>query len=279
MRMLLVGLAVGSLVMFGSSPNGEDIMCRTVRVTEANWAEAPNYAFTRTDVKSAPGSEADRRTFQVFMIEGSPFSRLVSVQGGRTPAADSQEREKTLRREMSKRVNESPRERRKRIDKYNEERNRDHAMLMELRNAFEYKVGGEQKTNGREVIVLNGIPKTDYIPTSRETKILSGMEVTFWIDKRTYQWRRVEADIKMPVSVYGMIGKVNPGTRFILDQEPISSTLWLPTHFQIQVRATALGFINQNFSREEIYRDYRRTGQQALSNERGRPKHSAGAVE
>jgi hypothetical protein len=73
----------------------------------------------------------------------------------------------------------------------------------------------------------------------------------------------VEAEVKTPVPVFGMIGKVNPGTKFILDQGPISTDLWLPKRFQIQVRATALGFINQDSSREEIYADYRRQVNQA----------------
>ena len=37
---------------------------------------------------------------------------------------------------------------------------------------------------------------------------------------------------------------------------------WLPKRFQIEVRATALGFINQDSSREEIYADYRRQANQ-----------------
>ena len=197
------------------------------------------------------------------MIEGSPFLKLVSLQGRALAPEQAEEEQQRFRREISRRASESDRDRQKRVEKYNEDRNRDHGLLTELSNAFDYTIRGERKLDNREVIMLQGVPRPNYIPRTREAKVLAGMEVTFWIDKLSYQWRRVEAEVKAPVSVFGMIGKVNPGTRFILDQEPISTNLWLPKRFQIQVRATALGFINQDSSREEIYTDYRRQVNQA----------------
>jgi hypothetical protein len=233
----------------------------SVKVTEANWTEAPNYSFLRSEVT---GSNAMEKTYRVFMIEGSPFSKLVGAQGRELSTAQIHEEDQKLRKEISRRSNESPQERQRRIETYNEHRNRDHALLSELKNAFDYQVCGERSIGGREAIGLHGTPRPQYIPKSREARVLSGMEVTFWIDKRSYQWRRVEAEIKVPVSVYGIVGRVNPGTRFILDQEPVSSNLWLPKRFQVEVRATALGFISQSSSREEVYSDYRRSEEQAL---------------
>jgi len=241
-------------------------MSRSVKVTETNWNEAPKYAFTRTDVKTdlkrRPDSEA-RKTYEVLMIEGSPFLKLVSLQGRTLAPEQAEEEQQRLQRETSRRANESDRDRQKRVEKYNQDRNRDHALLTELCNAFDYTIRGERNLDNREVIMLHGVPRPNYIPRTREAKVLSGMEVTFWIDKLSYQWRRVEAEVKIPVPVFGLIGKVNPGTKFILDQGPISTDLWLPKRFQIQVRATALGFINQDSSREEIYADYRRQVNQA----------------
>ena len=141
-----------------------------------------------------------------MMIEGSPFLKLVGMQGHALPPEQSQEEDRKLHREISKRANESPRDRQKRIEKYVAERNRDHALLTELRNAFDYAVVGQQKLDDRQVLVLHGTPKPGYVAATRETKVLAGMEVTFWIDKLSYQWRRVEAEIKSPVSVFGAIG-------------------------------------------------------------------------
>ena len=261
----LIALTCGSVAVAASAPDAHDLMSRSVHVTETNWKQAPNYSFTRTDLKSKHDSAPARNQYEVLMIEGSPYLKLVAQEGRPLSGAQAQEQEQKFQREISKRQQESPRERRKRIDKYNEDRNRDHALLMELCEAFDYSVTGQQVLDGREVWVLHGKPKPDYVPKSREGKVLAGMEVTFWIDKNTYQWPRIEAEVKTPVSLYGMIGKVNAGTKFLLEQEPVSSSLWLPKHFKMQVSATALGFINQDSSSEETYTDYRLTSRETAT--------------
>ena len=129
-------------------------------------------------------------------------------------------------------------------------------MLTELSRVFTYTVTGEERIGGRAVWVLHGIPKPGAIPANREMKVLSAMVVNFWIDQATYQWVKVEAEVTRPVSMYG-IAKVGMGTKFLLEQEPISATLWLPKRFDVQVRASVLGFLNEDSSREETYSAYR----------------------
>jgi hypothetical protein len=57
--------------------------------------------------------------------------------------------------------------------------------------------------------------------------------------------------------MYGIIAKVGPGTHFFLEQAPIAGNLWLPIHFSVSVKASALGFINENSNDDETYRDYK----------------------
>jgi hypothetical protein len=256
----LVGLALVSVVC-EASPNVTDLMYRSVRVAEANWAEAPKYSFTRTDAKSKGGSELTRRQYEVSMIDGSPYLRLTSEGGQPLSDAQAKAQEQKYRREVTRREQESQRERQKRIEKYREDRTRDHALLMELCDAFDYTFSGEQRIGDRNVWVLRGKPKPGYVPKNREAKVFAGMEVTFWIDKKTYQWPRLEAEVRTPVSLYGMLGKVYPGTKFVLEQEPFGPKLWLPTRFEMQVKATALGFMNEDSSSEEIYSNYHLGGQ------------------
>jgi hypothetical protein len=66
----------------------------------------------------------------------------------------------------------------------------------------------------------------------------------------------VEAEVTRPVAIYG-IAKVGMGTKFLLEQEPVSANLWLPKRFDIQVRASVLGFLNEDSSRVETYSAYR----------------------
>ncbi len=82
------------------------------------------------------------------------------------------------------------------------------------------------------------------------------MKGKLWIDKSQYQWVRVEADVMRPVTMYA-VAKVGPGTRFCLEQAPVAGNLWLPTHFSVSVKASALGFINEDSTDDETYRQYK----------------------
>lgn len=261
----LAGLVIGCSAMAGpppdatETPDAQELMARSVKVAEANWREAPNYSFLRTEVKSKHGSQPVKTIYQVLMIEGSPYLKIVAEDGRPTSPRRAQEEEQKLQRERSKRETESARERRRRIEKYTEDRNRDHALLSELCDAFNYSVVGERHIGNNSAWVLEGKPKPGYVAKTRETKVLSGMNIEFWIEKTNYEWIRVEAQVVQPVSLYGAIAKVGPGTKFILEQEKVSPNLWLPKHFSVQVKASALGFINKDSVDDETYSNYRLT--------------------
>jgi len=234
-----------------------EIMSHSIKLAEANWSEAPRYSYTRTDESRESGSEATGKTYQVLMIEGSPYLKIVAEAGRQLAPAAAREEDQKFHRELAKRRSESPRERRKRTQKYSEERDRDHAFLGELGSAFEFSMADEQASKNDAFWLVEGRPKPGYDPPAREGKVLAGMNIRFWIDKATGQWRRIEARVEKPVSIYGLIAKVGPGTRFTLDQEPVSDRVWLPSRFTMQVNATALGFIRKDSVQDQRYSNYR----------------------
>jgi len=189
------------------------------------------------------------------MIDGSPYSRLIAVGGGPlSPAEQAQEGEK-LRAEIAKRANESPQARAKRVAQYQKDRERMFALLNEMAEAFDFKQVGEQQIDGHEVYELQATPHPGYEAKSRETKLLTGMTGKLWIDKKTYQWVRVEAEAIKPVWMGWFIAKVLPGTRFCLEQSPVTKTLWLPEHFSVEVKAKILWW-QKSYTHSETYRDY-----------------------
>lgn len=239
------------------APDAQELMARSVKVAEANWKESPKYSFLRTEVKSKRGSQPVQTSYEVLMIEGSPYLKIVAEAGRPISASRAQEEEQKLQRERSKREMESARERRRRIEKYTEDRNRDHALLAELCDAFNYTVAGERHIGNHSAWLLEGKPKPGYVAKTRETKVLSGMNIKFWIEETSYEWIRVEAQVVQPVLLYGAIAKVGAGTKFTLEQEKVSPNLWLPKHFSVQVKASALGFINKDSVDDETYSNYR----------------------
>jgi hypothetical protein len=238
-------------------PDPKDIIRQSVQTIEADWAQAPGYSFEERDVESKHNAAPTVKTYQVLMIDGSQYNRLIAIDDRPLPAGDQAEEERKLRAEIAKRQHESDRERAKRVAKYEKERRRDHAMLMNMVEAFDFQLAGEENVNGHDCWVLDASPKRGYQPKDRETKVLLGMRGRLWVDKSQNQWVQVKAEVFKPVSFFGFVAKVGPGTRFLLEQEPVADNLWLPKRFSMRVKATAFGFFDENSTDDETYREYK----------------------
>ncbi len=238
-------------------PDANEIVRRSVQAIEADWAQAPHYSFVERDAESKHDSRPVIKTYEVLMIDGSQYGRVIAVNDQPLSGGEQADEERKLRAETAKREHESERERAKRIAKYEKERTQDHALLNAMVDAFDFRLVGEEKINGHDCWVLDATPKRGYQPKNRETKVLTGMAGKLWVDKNEYQWVKVSAEVTKPVSLYGFVAKVGPGTRFLLEQEPVADNLWLPKHFSVHVSASALGFINENSTDDETYGNYK----------------------
>jgi hypothetical protein len=136
--------------------------------------------------------------------------------------------------------------------------------MAQMARAFDYKLVGVETVNGRRCFVLDATPRPGYQPINRDTEVLKGMRGRMWIDTTAYQWVKVEAEVFQPVAFGLFIAHVEPGTEFILEQQPFKGNLWLPSHFTVRVKAEVL-FISRNSFDDETYWDYRPAGSRTLA--------------
>jgi hypothetical protein len=231
------------------------IIQQSVAATERDWKAAPDYDYTQR-VRTDGGT----RTSEVMMIEGSPYERLTQVNDKPlTPQQQAKEQQK-LDQAIALRRSESPQERSRRIARYMKEREQDQLFMKELTRAFDFKLEGEQKLGGRDVYVLRATPRAGYQPPNMQAQALKGMEGTLWIDKATLQWVKVEAQVVHPVTIAGFLARVEPGTRFELEQMPINDSIWLPQHFAMKSRARIMFLVPHTAQDEETYWGYHRSG-------------------
>lgn len=248
----------GGAVCLAASPGPDvkEIVGRSVTNMEANWKAAPNYTYVERDTTSKHGGSKTAKTYQVLMIEGSQYNRLIALNGRPLSPQEAGREARKLKAEIERRKRETPDERNRRVAKYQKERHQDHVMMHEMVNAFDFKLVGDAKLDGRDVWVLDANPKPGYQPINQEAKVLTGMKGRLWIDKEQSQWVKVEAEVIHPVSMF-VIAKVSPGTRFVLEQEPVSGDVWLPRRFTQDVNASVFGFWNENSTEDDLYRDYK----------------------
>jgi hypothetical protein len=264
---LACGLAItGSVPLFAAAahdvqmPSITEIIRRSVNTNTADWKSQPEYAYQEYDRKSkVDGSGGihpqQSKTYEVMMLEGSPYNRLVAVNNEPlSPAQAAQENEK-MQREFARRQSESSNDRKARIAKYQNGRAEEHLLMQQMTEAFNFKLIGEETVEGTECYVLDATPKPDYQPPVERARVLTGMRGRLWIDKSEYHWVKVQAEVISPVTFGLFIAQVKPGTKFQLDQAPVGS-VWLPKCFTESVNASVLGMVGYRTREEEHYSDY-----------------------
>lgn len=230
-----------------------EVIRRSVTANEADFRAQPGYTYRETDRESS----GESKTYEVRMILGSPYSRLVAINGHPLSLAREQDEENKMRQALAKREHESSGDRADRIEKYRKERREERVMLAEMAAAFNFRQIGEATMSGRDVWLFEATPRPGYRPPNRKAKVLTGMRGKLWIEKQGYHWAKVEAEVVEPVYFEGFLARVNPGTRFVLEKAPVGGGVWLPKHFSMNVQARIVGIFAHNTSDDETYSDYR----------------------
>lgn len=234
--------------------DAKTIIQRSVQANEVDWKANPEFNWTERDLQPGGGT----KTFQEFMIFGSPYGRLIAVNGKPLSQSEQQKEQQKLDAEIAKRRRETPEERRERVADFEKQRERDHVMMEQLTKAFDFKLLRQEKFESYDVYVLSATPNPQYQPPNMKAQALKGMQGKLWIDKASFQWVKVEAEVMHPVSIEGFLAKVLPGTRFELEKMPVAPGVWLPKHFASKSHARVLYFFSHKDRDDESYWNYRK---------------------
>src|SRR6185312_7059006 len=159
-------------------------------------------------------------TNRVLMIDGSDYYMPVAMNDQPFSTAQEAVERRKLYAEIQRRMAETSAARRKRIAKYQEQRQQNGRIIAAFPSAFYFVLLGEDSLGGRAVYVLSARPKPLTGPSTREAKVLAGMSGRMWVAKDSFQIVRAEASVLMPVSILGLFARVLPGTRFEIEIEP-----------------------------------------------------------
>jgi hypothetical protein len=232
-----------------------EIIRRSAQATQADWDRAPGFDFCEVD-KTKTGS----RTSAVLMIEGSPYYRVVQANSVDLPPAQEAAEQKRLASTIQRRQHETSDERAKRTAQYQKERHGDRELLEQLTEAMNFTFVGQEVVDSHLVDVFEAVPRAGYVPKSMQMQVLPGMKGKLWIDHTSFRWVKVQAEVVKPVSIAGFLARVEPGTRFELQERPINPSIWLAHVFTMQSRAKILFLISKSSEANETYFNYKPNG-------------------
>lgn len=247
--------AIGELLLWPHLTAAQDdvsfIVHQSAQANDRDWAAAPRFDnFERDDTKDGD------KTYAVTMLDGSPYKRLIAVNGHDLSRAKQQEEQKKYRDAVAERQRESPVKRAERIAKYQAERNRDHTMLEQMTTAFDFHLVGKCMLSGHKVYVLKATPHKGYKPPNRDSQVLAGMEGTLWIDQKAFQWVKVEAHVTHPVRIEGFMAEIEPGTQFEVEKRPVTGDIWLASHYSMKSNAKVMLLIPYRGAEDDTFFNY-----------------------
>jgi hypothetical protein len=256
-KALLTLLWIPGLLLMQSAAAQDDvanIIRQSAEAANRDWAAVPQFDDSERD-RNKDGD----KTYEVTMLYGSPYQRLIAVNGRNLSPERQKEEQAKYEKTVSERQHESPEKRSQRIAKYEADRKRDHTMIEQMTSAFDFHLVGKHTLNGFKVYVLRATPRRGYKPPDRDSQVLTGMEGTLWIDQKTFQWVKVEAHVFHPVRIEGFLAEVEPGTRFEVEKRPVTNDIWMATHFSMRSNAKVLFLFSHKGEEDDSYFNYHRT--------------------
>jgi len=237
------------------------IVRRSVSVDNDNWKRARNYTFlerSETRELDSHGAVKSRksRTYDVTLLEGSSYRRLIERDDQPLPPKDEAKEEERLRKSIDERRRETEAQRRKRLAEFEKQRDRNRALVQEVADAFDFKLLGEESISGRPAYVLEAAPRPGYRPRDSRARIFPKVKGKLWIDKADYYWVRIAAEVIDTISFGWFLARLAKGGRIEVEQTRVNDEVWLPQRMHV-VASARLGLVKKfNIDQEMTFRNY-----------------------
>lgn len=96
-------------------------------------------------------------------------------------------------------------------------------------------------TNSPAEIVLDFAPNPAWTPPTMTAEVLTGLRGRVWIDTRSRYLVRMEGEIFQSVNFgFGVLARVIPGGKVVLQQEQVGEDRWIVDHFEEHVSVRAM---------------------------------------
>ena len=230
MRLLLLTLALPAIA---SAQDPLEIIRRATELDRRDTELARSYTFLQRQERRELDSRGRltktvSETFDVTLLEGSPYRRLVARNDQPLSQKDQRKEEEKLQKSIEDRRKETPAQRAQRVADWERKQKKQREPLKELPEAFHFKLAGEEALNGGVAFVIDGAPKPGYRPKNAATAFFPKVKLRLWIDKKDYQWIRVDIESLETISFGGFLIRLAKGGHVTIESARVNNEIWMP---------------------------------------------------
>ncbi|MGD0824148.1 MAG: hypothetical protein ABR908_06170 [Terriglobales bacterium] len=200
----------------------------------------------------------ESRTSEVLEIYGEQVERLTAKDDKPLSAGEAKKEDDKIQKIIDKRKNESDEGRRKRLEHEEKEREEDRKFVLEVADAFNFRLIGSEAIDGRDAWVIEGEPRPGYEPKERNAKMLSKFKGRVWIDKADSQWVKLDVTAIDTLTIGFVLARIHKGTNFVVELTRVNDEVWLPKRVQVHLDARVALFKSYDEDIDLTYRDYKK---------------------
>ncbi|HLX42501.1 MAG TPA: hypothetical protein VKR43_03665 [Bryobacteraceae bacterium] len=227
--MLFVPLSL----LLHAEDNPREIVRKTIELDQTNWVRMKDYTWTSHETTRHRDSQGkitstDSKAWETIILFGRPYHKTTE-RHGKALSEDEQKKEQSkIDRATAKLERESAEERRSHLADYEKEREKNRVFLREIPDAFDFRLDGEDKIDGRDAWVIHASPKPGFQPKHGDAQAFKKVAGKIWIDKTEFQWVKVEAQTIDTISWGLCLARLNPGAKLLFEQTRVNDEVWLP---------------------------------------------------
>jgi hypothetical protein len=252
-----------AVAQFTPTNDPKEIVRRSMDIDRRTLDLARNYTCQQREVikhldKQGNVKSTEVKTYDIGFYYGEEYSRLVMKDDKQLDDKEKKKEDEKLEKFLAKYRNESPEERQKRADKEKKERQESRAYRLDVANAYDFRIVGEEELEGVNTWVIEATPRKDFKPTQPHADILKKIKGKMWIDKKEYNWIRVEAEATDTISFGLFLFRIHPGSRFNFQQMHLNDEVWLLRHLYINGGARIALLKNEAIEQEDTFSNYKK---------------------
>lgn len=222
-----------------------------------------NYTYVEREVDTELDGKGRKkstkeRTYDILEIYGEQVQRLTEKDDKPLSDKEAAKEEEKVQKLIDKRKNESENDRKKREDKAEKEREEGREFIRDVADAYNFTLEGTENVSGREAWVIDGEPRTGFVPHAKDAQYLTKFHGRVWIDKRDLQLSKLDVECLDTISWGSFLARFHKGSRFMLEQTRVNDEVWLPLHLTAKVDARLALLKNIDVNVEQSYRDYKK---------------------
>jgi hypothetical protein len=198
------------------------------------------------------------KTYEILEIYGEQVQRLTGKDDKPLSEKDAAKEEERIQKTIDKRKNESEGDRKKRLEREEKDREEGRKFVIEIADAYNFKLVGTELVGGREAWVIDGEPRPGFVPHMKESRFLPKFHGRVWIDKSDLQLAKLDVECMDTVSWGLFLARFHKGSRFMLEQTRVNDEVWLPLHITAKIDVRLALLKNFDVELEQTYRDYRK---------------------